>query len=143
MKKSIFLSLFLLLAGMTVMAQGGSTKVEHLDYDGFIKKVWDFEKNPKNFVYKGNVPAVVDFYADWCGPCRMVAPIMEKLANEYQGRLVVYKINVDQERDLSSVFDITSIPTVLFIPMTGKPKVRVGAMSEADYRKAIEEQLLK
>ena len=143
MKKSIFLSLFLLLAGMTVMAQGGSTKVEHLDYDGFIKKVWDFEKNPNNFVYKGNVPAVVDFYADWCGPCRMVAPIMEKLANEYQGRLVVYKINVDQERNLSSAFDITSIPTVLFIPMTGKPKVRVGAMSEADYRKAIEEQLLK
>ena len=143
MKKSIFLSLFLLLAGMTVMAQEGGTKVEHLNYDGFIKKVWDFEKNPNNFVYKGNVPAVVDFYADWCGPCRMVAPIMEKLANEYEGRLLVYKINVDQEKDLSSVFNITSIPTVLFIPLQGKPKVRVGAMSEADYRKAIEEQLLK
>lgn len=143
MKKSILLSLFLLLAGMTVMAQGGSTKVEHLNYDGFIKKVWDFEKNPNNFVYKGNVPAVVDFYADWCGPCRMVTPIMEKLANEYEGRLLVYKINVDQEKDVSSVFNITSIPTVLFIPLQGKPKVRVGAMSEADYRKAIEEQLLK
>ena len=143
MKKAFFFSLFLLIVSATVMAQDNSTKIEHLNYDGFINKVWDLEKTPNKVVYKGKVPAIVDFYANWCGPCRRVAPIMEKLADEYEGRLVIYKINVDEEKTLSSAFNIYSIPTVLFIPMEGKPFVKVGAMSEADYRKAIEELLLK
>ena len=143
MKKSLFFSLFILMASVTVMAQEGNTKVQHLDYEGFIKKVWDFEKSPNEFVFKGKTAAIVDFYADWCGPCRKVAPIMEKLANEYDGRLVIYKVNVDQEKRLSSVFGISSIPTVLFIPKEGKPSKQVGALTEAGYRKVIEEQLLK
>lgn len=143
MKKALFFSLFLLIASAAVMAQGSTTKVGHLTNDDFIKKIWDYEKNPSSFVYKGKTPAIVDFYANWCGPCRRVAPIMEKLANEYEGRLVIYKVNVDEEKTLSSAFDICSIPTVLFIPMEGKPFVKVGAMSEADYRRAIEELLLK
>ena len=89
------------------------------------------------------MPAIIDFYADWCGPCRRVAPIMEKLAEEYDGRVLVYKINVDKEQDLASAFQVRSIPMVLFIPMEGQPMKQVGAMAEQEYRKIIEEQLLK
>ena len=88
------------------------SKVKHLTYKEFTKKVWDFEKSPNTFVYKGKLPAVIDFYADWCGPCRRVAPIMEKMAEEYDGRLLVYKIDVDQEKELASAFGVKSIPMV-------------------------------
>lgn len=142
MKKNIFFSLIILMASATLFGQEEKSKVQHLDYNGFIKKVWDFEKNPNQFVFKGKVPAIVDFYADWCGPCRKVAPVMEKLAKEYDGRLVIYKVNVDQARDLASAFQISSIPTVLFIPVKGQPSKQVGALSEDGYRKVIEEQLL-
>ena len=119
------------------------TKVKHLTYKEFLSTVWNFESNPNTFIYKGKLPAVIDFYADWCGPCRRVAPIMEKLAEEYDGRLLVYKINVDQEKELSSVFQVKSIPMVLFIPLEGRPSMQVGAMQEEGYRQVIEEQLLK
>ena len=108
-----------------------------------MKNVWDFEKDPTTFVYKGKLPAVIDFYADWCGPCRRVAPIMERLAEEYDGKLIVYKINTDQERELASVFQIKSIPMVLFIPMEGQPMMSVGAMQEKEYKQIVEEQLFK
>jgi len=143
MKKTIIFSLMLLLTSVSLMGQEEKSKVQHIDYEGFLNKIWDFEKNPNEFVFKGKTAAIVDFYADWCGPCRRVAPIMEKLANEYDGRLTVYKVNVDQAKDLASAFGISSIPTVLFIPKKGQPMKQVGAMSEADYRKVIEEQLLK
>ncbi len=119
------------------------SKVKQLTYKEFTKKVWDFEKDPSTFVYKGKLPAVIDFYADWCGPCRRVAPIMEKLATEYDGKLLVYKINVDQEKDLASAFQVKSIPMVLFIPMEGQPMMQVGAMQEAEYKKVVEEHLIK
>ena len=143
MKKFIILSVLALMACTTVMAQENETKVQQIDYNGFIKNIWDFEKNPNEFIFKGKVPAIVDFYANWCGPCRKVAPIMEKLAKEFDGRLDIYKVNVDEAKDLASAFRVSSIPTVLFIPKEGKPMMQVGAMSEADYRKVIEEQLLK
>lgn len=145
MKKIILATLFLAIAGITASAQSKdeTSKVTHLTYKEFLSKVWDFEKSPNNFEFKGKVPAVIDFYADWCGPCRKVSPIMEKLAQEYKGRLSVYKINVDQERDLASVFNIRSIPAVLFVPLNSQPMIQVGAMSEADYKKVIEERLLK
>ena len=114
-----------------------------MTYNEFLKKVWNFENNPNTFIYKGKLPAVVDFYADWCGPCRRVAPIMEKLAEEYDGRLLVYKVNVDQEKDLASAFQVKSIPMVLFIPLEGQPMMQVGALPEEGYKKVIEEQLLK
>ncbi len=119
------------------------SKVKQLTYKEFTKKVWDFEKDPSTFVYKGKLPAVIDFYADWCGPCRRVAPIMEKLATEYDGKLLVYKINVDQEKDLASAFQVKSIPMVLFIPLEGQPMMQVGAMQEAEYKKVVEEHLIK
>lgn len=152
MKKTIFLALLLIMVGASANAQDkkATSKVTHLTYKEFLNKVWDFEKDPTTFNYKGKLPAIIDFYADWCGPCRRVAPIMEKLADEYDGRLLIYKINVDQERDLASVFQVQSIPMVLFIPVSQTrsaaptpPMKQIGAMSEADYRKVIEEQLLK
>ena len=144
MKKSIIFAFLILMTGIS-MAQDKNEepKVQHLTYKEFLKNVWDFEKSPNEFVFKGKTAAIVDFYADWCGPCRKVGPIMEKLAQEYDGRLTVYKVNVDKEKDLSAVFQVRSIPTVLFIPVGGQPLMQVGAMSEADYRKVIEEKLMK
>jgi len=145
MKKLALFTLLVLAFGMTANAQteNQESKVKHLTYKEFKKKVWDFEKDPSTFKYKGKLPAIVDFYADWCGPCRRVAPIMEKLAEEYDGKLLIYKINVDQEKQLASVFQVRSIPTILFIPMEGQPILQVGAMSEEEYRKVVVEQLVK
>ena len=145
MKKTILIAIAILAFGFTASAQEKKeeSKVKHLTYNEFLKKVWDFEKNPNTFIYKGELPAIIDFYADWCGPCRRVAPIMEKLAEEYDGKLLVYKVNTDQERDLSAAFQVKSIPMVLFIPLEGQPMMQVGALPEEGYRKVIEEQLIK
>ncbi len=145
MKKAILIALVMMVTAMTANAQEKKTesKVKHLTYNEFLKKVWDFEKNPTTFEYKGKLPAVIDFYADWCGPCRRVAPIMEKMAEDYEGRLLVYKVNVDQEKGLAAVFQAKSIPMVLFIPVEGMPYKQVGAMQEQNYREVVEEHLLK
>ena len=145
MKKTILIAMAIIATSVAANAQEEKkeSKVIHLTYKEFLKKVWDFEKDPNTFNYKGKLPAVIDFYADWCGPCRRVAPIMERMAEEYDGKLLVYKINTDQEKGLSSAFQIRSIPTVLFIPMEGQPMMQVGAMQEAEYKKVVEEQLLK
>ena len=145
MKKAILIALVMMVTAMTANAQEKKTesKVKHLTYNEFLKKVWDFEKNPTTFEYKGKLPAVIDFYADWCGPCRRVAPIMEKMAEDYEGRLIVYKVNVDQEKGLAAVFQAKSIPMVLFIPVEGMPYKQVGAMQEQNYREVVEEHLLK
>ena len=145
MKKAILIAMVVLASVFTANAQEKQkeSKVTQLTYKEFLSKVWNFENNPNTFIYKGKQPAVIDFYADWCGPCRRVAPIMEKLAEEYEGRLLVYKVNVDQEKELSSAFQVRSIPMVLFIPLEGQPSMQVGAMQEEGYRQVIEEQLLK
>lgn len=143
MKKSIIFSILLIFTSISVVAQEQESKVQHIGYQDFINKVWDFEKNPQSFVYKGSTPAIVDFYADWCGPCRKVSPIMERLAKEYDGRLVIYKVNVDKEKELASAFQVRSIPALLFIPKSGQPMMGTGAYPEEEYRKIIEEQLLK
>ena len=145
MKKNILIALILIATSVTAFAQEkkGESKVKHLTYKEFLHKVWNFESYPNTFKYKGKLPAVIDFYADWCGPCRRVAPIMEKLAEEYDGQLVVYKINVDHEQDLAEAFQVKSIPMVLFIPLEGKPMMQVGAMQDAEYKKVVEEQLIK
>ena len=145
MKKTILIAIAILAFGFTANAQEKKeeSKVKHLTYNEFLKKVWDFEKNPNTFIYKGELPAIIDFYADWCRPCRRVAPIMEKLAEEYDGKLLVYKVNTDQERGLSAAFQVKSIPMVLFIPLEGQPMMQVGALPEEGYRKVIEEQLIK
>jgi len=145
MKKSILFALLFMVAGLAANAQEEKkeSKVQHLTYKEFLKKVWDFEKDPNTFKYKGKLPAIVDFYADWCGPCRRVAPIMEKLAEEYDGKLIIYKVNTQYETELAKAFQIRSIPTVLFIPVEGQPMMQVGAMPEEGYRKVVVEQLLK
>ena len=145
MRKTILIAMVILATAFTANAQDkkDESKVKQLTYKEFLKKVWNMENNPNTFIYKGKLPAVIDFYSDWCGPCRRVAPIMEKLAEEYDGKLLVYKVNVDQEKDLATAFQVKSIPMVLFIPLEGQPMMQVGALPEEGYRKVIEEQLIK
>ena len=142
MKKALILLSMLLLTSVSLWAQDEDSNVKHLTYKGFLKEIWDFEKHPDDFVYKGKTAAIVDFYATWCGPCRKVSPILEQLAKEYEGQLNVYKINVDEERDLASAFQITSIPAFLFIPQEGQPMMHKGFLPETEFKKIIGEHLL-
>jgi thioredoxin len=119
-----------------------SAEVEYLTYDSFKEKVWNFEKNPDAWVYEGTVPCVIDFYADWCKPCKMVAPIMDELAVKYDGKVKIYKINVDKEQKLASIFGVRSIPSVLFSPVKGKPSMQAGALPKDQYIKIIEDNLM-
>ena len=116
--------------------------VKNLDYNTFIKKVWDTETNPNSFVYKGKLPCIIDFYADWCGPCKRVAPIMESIAQEYEGEVVVYKVNVDKEQKLPLIFKVKNIPTVFFLPTEGQPLSQVGALSKEEYISIINKHLI-
>lgn len=117
-------------------------KVIVLDEAAFKEKVWNYDENPSEWKFKGDLPAVVDFYADWCGPCKRIAPIMEKLAEEYDGKIVIYKVNTDHNRELSAVFAIKSIPAILFIPKKGQPAMQAGAMQEAQYKEIFEDFVL-
>lgn len=119
-----------------------NTLVKTLDYKTFVKKVWDIETSPNNFMYKGKHPCIIDFYADWCGPCKRVAPIMESIAEEYEGRLIVYKVNVDQEQKLPLIFKVKNIPTVFFLPTDGQPLSQVGALSKEEYISIINKHLI-
>ncbi|BBE19453.1 thioredoxin [Aquipluma nitroreducens] len=92
----------------------------------FVEKVWDFTKSPNDWKYLGNKPAIIDFYADWCGPCKIASPILDEVGEEYAGKILVYKINTDQERELAQVFGITGIPAFLYIPANGKPVMMSG-----------------
>lgn len=125
------------------MATEGKGQVIHLTKAEFLDKVYNFEKNPNEWKYEGDKPAIVDFYADWCGPCKMVAPILDELAKEYEGQIVIYKVDTEKEKDLAGAFGIRSIPSILFIPMTGEPQMAQGAMPKASFKKAIDEFLLK
>ena len=107
----------------------------------FKEKIFDYE-TAEQWEYKGGTPAIIDFYADWCGPCRMVAPVLEELSEEYAERLVIYKVDTEAEQELAAVFGIQSIPTFLFIPMTGKPMLQPGAFPKNVFKEVIEERLL-
>ena len=100
-------------------------------------------KNNFDSVKNSEKPVLLDFYADWCGPCKMVAPILDELAKEYDGRIVIYKVDTEKEQELAGAFGIRSIPSILFIPMEGKPEMAQGAMPKASFKKAIDEFLLK
>lgn len=108
----------------TVVA--GEGKTIQLTKADFLARVMDYESNPSEWNYKGDKPAIIDFYADWCGPCKIAAPILEELASEYSGEIYVYKVDTEVERELSSVFGIRSIPAFLFIPEEGKPTMSNG-----------------
>ena len=92
----------------------------------FLEKVWDYESSPQAWVFKGDKPALIDFYADWCGPCRKAAPILEEVAKEYKGKVAVYKVDTQVERELAAVFGVKGIPAFLYIPMEGKPTMTSG-----------------
>ena len=108
----------------------------------FKDKIFNYEKE-KEWSYAGELPVLIDFYADWCGPCKMVAPILEELSNEYAGRLTIYKVDTEVESELASVFGIRSIPTFLFIPTEGDPMMQPGALPKNAFKQLIEERLLK
>lgn len=118
-------------------------KTKELTKADFLSKVYNYEKNPNAWKYEGDKPAIVDFYASWCGPCKMLAPTLEALAEEYDGKVVIYKVNTENEQELASVFGIRSIPTMLFIPVSGQPQMAQGAMAKADLKQIIEDVLLK
>jgi thioredoxin 1 len=114
--------------------------IEHLTLETFKQKVFDFEKNTE-WTFNGNKPAIIDFYADWCGPCKMVAPILEELAGEYDGKLDIYKIDTESEQELASLFGIKSIPSLLFIPKDSQPQMAMGALPKDSFKKAFKEVL--
>ena len=116
--------------------------VKNLDYKTFVKKVWDIETYPDSFAYKSKLPCIIDFYADWCSPCKRVAPIMEEIAQEYEDKIIVYKVNVDKEQKLPLIFKVKNIPTVFFLPTEGQPLSQVGALSKEEYISIINKHLI-
>lgn len=114
--------------------------VEHLTKDTFKEKVFDFENN-KEWKYEGELPCVIDFYAEWCGPCKMVAPILEELKQEFEGKLEIYKVNTEEQRELSAMFGIQSIPSILFVPKDGQPQMAQGALPKDSFKQAFSDVL--
>lgn len=124
----------------TDKAQSGTI---HLTRAEFLTKVADYEKNPNEWKYLGDKPAIIDFYADWCAPCKLVAPLLEDLSKEYAGKIYVYKVDVDKEPELAQAFGIQSIPTIWFVPMKGKPQISMGALSKEQLKEYVNNVLLK
>jgi thioredoxin 1 len=116
--------------------------MEHLTKETFQQKVFNYGNN-KEWKFEGKLPAIIDFYADWCGPCKMVAPILEELAETYKDKIDIYKVDTEDQQELSSIFGIRSIPSILFIPLNDKPQMAVGALPKSDLESAIKDVLLK
>lgn len=114
--------------------------IEYLTLETFKQKVFNFEKNTE-WKFEGDKPAIIDFYADWCGPCKMVAPILEELSKEYDGKLQIYKVDTESEQELASVFGIRSIPSLLFIPKDAQPQMAQGALPKESFKQAFKEVL--
>lgn len=134
----------LLLFAMKAAAfnKGDETmKAINLTKEDFLTKVMDYKNNLTEWKYLGDKPAVIDFYASWCGPCKMMAPIMDELAKEYEGKVYIYKIDTEAEEELAQIFGIRSIPSLLFIPMDGKPMMSQGTLPKAELKKIINENL--
>lgn len=114
--------------------------IEHLTKETFKEKIFNFEEN-KDWKFEGNLPCLIDFYADWCGPCKMVAPILEELAGEYEGKMNIYKVDTEDQRELAGMFGIQSIPSLLFVPMEGMPQMAMGALPKETFEKAFNDIL--
>jgi thioredoxin len=114
--------------------------LEHLTRETFLSKVFNYEAN-KEWKYEGDKPCIIDFYADWCGPCKMVAPILEELAKEYDGKIDIYKVNTEEEQELAAVFGIRSIPSLLFVPLEGQPQMAMGALPKDTFKQAFKDVL--
>jgi thioredoxin 1 len=116
--------------------------VVHLTTQEFKAKVFNYDTN-KEWKYEGQLPAIIDFYADWCGPCKMVAPILQEIAQEYAGKLIVYKVDTENEQELAQVFGVSSIPTLLFVPLEGQPQAAMGALPKQTFERVIKDILFK
>lgn len=116
--------------------------MEHLTKETFLKKVFNYEKN-KDWNFEGELPCIIDFYADWCQPCKMVTPILEELSEEYKGKINIYKIDTEAEKELAAAFGIRSIPSLLFCPRNGQPQMAMGALPKDTFKKVIGDVLLK
>ena len=154
--KSIMSAFAIVLATTACAGNGGENKksneptkednkmeVVSLNKAEFLKKVYDFEANPNDWKFEGKRPAIVDFYPTWCGPCKALHPVLEELSKEYSGKVDIYQIDVDQEKELAAAFGIRSIPTLLLIPMKEEPRITQGALPKDQLKKAIDEFLLK
>ncbi len=115
--------------------------MEHLTKQTFLEKIFNFEKN-QEWKFEGTIPCLIDFYADWCGPCKMVAPILEELSKEYDGKINIYKVDTEAELELSAAFGIRSIPSLLFVPMNGTPQMAQGALPKSQLKQTIDNVLL-
>ena len=115
--------------------------MEHLTKETFLTKVFNYERN-QEWKFEGELPCLIDFYADWCGPCKMVAPILEELSKEFDGKINIYKVNTEEEQELAGAFGIQSIPSLLFCPKDGKPQMAMGALPKQAMTDAINEVLL-
>ncbi len=153
MKKTLFT---LVLAGAMLLgfninqAQAGKSVSENekstvkLTKEVFLEKVWDYENSPKEWKYKGEKPALIDFYADWCGPCRTASPILEEIAKEYKEKVTIYKVDTQVERELAALFQVRGIPAFLYIPMSGKPTMTSGiARTKEDTKKMFTDNIDK
>jgi thioredoxin len=121
----------------------GDVVIQKLTKTDFYEKIMNLEKNPNTWIYSGSLPCIVDFYADWCGPCRQASPILDELAQKYKGQIVVYKVNTDQEKELAAAFRVQTIPAFLWVPKNGKPTMSNGIASGRDETKAMFEKMIK
>lgn len=155
MKKLIFASIILATVLTSCTGKTKESKIAgkeqidqkmapiHLTKAEFLSKVANFSTNSTEWKYLGDKPCIIDFYATWCGPCKMVAPILEDLAKKYNGQVYIYKVDVDAEPEIAAAYGIQSIPTIFFCPMTGNPQLSQGAMQKEDFKKMITDVLLK
>lgn len=130
-------------AATSTSVKSNNGKVVHLNTEQFIDQIFDYKSNPKTWVYKGDLPAIIDFYAEWCQPCKRVAPIMDELAKDYSGKINIFKIDTDKNQELAGMFGIRSIPSILFIPKDGQPQMFTGAFPKEKYEELIKSTLLK
>ena len=148
MKQRISTLFLVVMMAFAVVAQVPTTeqstvKVTHLTKADFLAKVMNYEKNPQEWIYLGDKPCLIDFYASWCGPCKRLAPVLDELAQEYAGEIYIYKIDTEKERELAAVFGVSSIPTLLFCPMGENPQIAQGALPKEQLKEAIDKVLLK
>ena len=114
--------------------------IEHLTKETFLNRIFNYEQN-KDWKFEGEKPCIIDFYADWCGPCKVVAPVLEELANDFDGKINVFKVNTEEEQELASVFGVRNIPSFLFVPATGQPQMAMGALPKETFIKAFKDVL--
>ena len=139
--KSIITTTLLLVASSLIFNSSAQEVIE-LNKQQFLEKVWNYETNPDAWKYNGSLPCVIDFNAKWCGPCRQMNPILNDMATKYAGRIVIYKVDVDKEKELASIFGISSIPAFLFCPVDGDPRGTMGAYPANEFEKLIRSVLL-